>query len=163
MAAVHGPWSDADRPLTPEGAEQAHAAARGLRCLELDLHTIQCSPATRCRQTAHLVAETLGLRAQDVEVVEALSLTTSAAQLLDALSRQEAKASVLWVGHQPVLERFVSFLLLGEVALPLQMLPASCLGLHCTFRDAQAVASLLWMMRSHELGMLRCAENDGAF
>jgi len=162
MAAVHGPWSDVDRPLTPDGEEQAHQAARGLRCLELDLQKIQCSPANRCRTTARIVAETLGFRPQDVEVVESLSLSTSLSQLIENLAAQEAKSSLLWVGHQPVLERFASILLLGDAPLPLQLLPASCLGLYCSFRDAQPHASLLWMMRSHELGLLRCPESDGA-
>jgi phosphohistidine phosphatase SixA len=159
MAAVQGPWSDADRPLTAEGEEQAHAAARGLACLELDLQVIQCSPALRCRHTAQIVAQTLGFPEQAIEVVEALSLTTSMATLQGSLPQAESPKSVLWVGHQPVLERFAARLLWAGAALPLQIHPAACMGLHCRFRDATPHATLLWFMRSHELGLLRCREN----
>jgi phosphohistidine phosphatase len=156
LAALSGPWSDADRPLTPDGERQAVESAQGLACLQLGVQHIQCSPAERCRRTAEIVAEELGLSADQVTVSDALSIGTSLPRTLHEL-RGRKEANLLWVGHQPVLERLTSRLLLGEAVLPFQLLPAACLGMHCRFRNEEVRASLLWFLRSDELSLLRPA------
>jgi len=160
MAAIRGPWSDADRPLTADGEEQAQQSANGLACLDVNVEKILCSPAVRCRSTAEIVAKTLGVSPANQTIVDALSLGTSLAQVVDLLQLSGKRGTVLWVGHQPVLERLTSTLLLGEAELPLQLTPAACIGLHCNLRQPQASAVLLWFLRSHELGMLRCEPTE---
>jgi phosphohistidine phosphatase len=154
LAALSGPWADADRPLTAEGEQQAREAARGLACLQLGVQRIQSSPAERCHHTAQIVAETLALPADQVDVSEALSIGTTLPRVVQEL-RHRTEDTVLWVGHQPVLEQLTSLLLLGEGVLPLQLLPAACLGIHCRFRDGEPHASLLWFLRSDELALMR--------
>ncbi len=156
MAAVHGSWSDTDRPLTAGGEEQAQQSANGLACLDLKVAKILSSPATRCRSTADIVANTLRVPAADLQIVDGLSLGTSLSNAVELLQLGGKQGTVLLVGHQPVLERLASTLLLGDVELPLQMTPASCIVLHCNLRQVQPAAVLLWFMRSYELGMLRC-------
>ena len=155
MAAIRGPWSDADRPLTADGEVQARQSANGLACMDLQVAKIFCSPAVRCRSTADVVAARLGIAAANFQVTGALSLGTSLANVGDLLQMGGKRGTILWVGHQPVLERFASTLLLGDGDLPLQLTPAAGLGLHVDLRQDPPVAVLLWFMRSHELGMLR--------
>lgn len=154
LAAVSGPWSDADRPLTAEGEIQAEESAQGLGCLDLGIERIQCSPARRCRHTAEIVAAGLGVAPDRVEITESLAIGTSLPRVVQQL-HGSADRTLLWVGHQPVLEQLASLLLLGEGVLPLHLLPAACLGLHCRFRNGEPRASLLWFLRNDELALLR--------
>ena len=160
MAAMRGPWADADRPLTSDGEEQAQQSATGLACLDLQVSNILCSPATRCRSTADIVASTLGIASGNFRATDALSLGTTLANVVDLLQMGDTGATVLWVGHQPVLERFAATLLFSEGEFPMHLTPAACLGLHCNLRDPPPAAVLLWFMRSHELGMLRCDSSN---
>ncbi|WP_341482787.1 GNAT family N-acetyltransferase [Rhodococcus aetherivorans] len=55
--------SDAERPLSPFGREQARFLATALA--EIDLHTVRSSPTARCRQTVAPLAATRGLPIDD--------------------------------------------------------------------------------------------------
>ncbi|HEY0249651.1 MAG TPA: histidine phosphatase family protein [Gryllotalpicola sp.] len=61
--AQHRFQGHADRPLTPSGFAQAHAAARELVAAGRDWSAVFASPLLRARQTAGVVVNTLGLAA----------------------------------------------------------------------------------------------------
>jgi phosphohistidine phosphatase len=100
----------ADRPLTDKGVKRMRKAARGLRRLGMKFEAILTSPLARAHQTATIVAETLGREAQ-ISVSEALKPDGSADELLSSLKDYNGCASVLLVGHEPLLGETVSYLL----------------------------------------------------
>src|SRR5512134_3838920 len=64
IAEVAGPdtgYRDEPRALTDEGRVRVERAAQGLRALGVDASLVLTSPLVRCRQTAEIVADALGL------------------------------------------------------------------------------------------------------
>ena len=59
---------DSQRPLTNKGIKRIRRAARGLRRLGIDFDIILTSPILRARQTADIVAATLGLGVAPEEI-----------------------------------------------------------------------------------------------
>src|SRR4029434_10395463 len=62
--------SDSGRPLTAKGTKRMRQAARGLRRLGVSFDTVLTSPFLRARQTAEIVAESLGLEDRLEEISE---------------------------------------------------------------------------------------------
>jgi phosphohistidine phosphatase len=84
---------DDQRPLTDRGIEQARAAGRALRRLNVKLDTCLSSPKLRALQTAELACEPLGV---EVSVERALS-----GEPFDALALTAGLEHALLVGHDP--------------------------------------------------------------
>ena len=86
--------------------------ARGLRRLGVSFDTVLTSPFVRARQTAEIVAESLGLEDRLEEISE-LTHESSVDQLISGLIRFQDREHALLVGHNPGLEELVQ-LLTGE-------------------------------------------------
>ena len=93
---------DEDRPLTAKGIKRMRKGARGLRRLGLDFDAVLTSPLARARQTADIVAASLGLESR-LTVVETLQPNCSVEELLASLSDYQHCKHLLLVGHEPLL------------------------------------------------------------
>jgi phosphohistidine phosphatase len=109
-AEIH---SDSERPLTPKGAKRLRRAVCGLAKLDIVFSSVLTSPLLRARQTAEIVAQSLGLETKLEEVSE-LAPGSSVEQLIAGLARFRHQEDVLLVGHEPLLSQLASFLLLGK-------------------------------------------------
>jgi len=111
---------DQDRELTAEGLERAGALARGLAALEPGILRIVTSPSRRARQTAEPVAQALRLSEKLFES-RALEPGHDPEEILSELEREET-ASVLLVGHEPLLGALLGRLVTGDgrVEIPLK-------------------------------------------
>jgi phosphohistidine phosphatase len=103
----------AERPLTSKGAKRIRQAARGLRRLGMTFSTVLTSPVIRARQTAEIIAETLGLESF-LEEISGLAPESSLDHLLFGLTRFQDRDHLLLVGHEPLLSHAASFLLAGK-------------------------------------------------
>src|SRR5207249_11630882 len=56
--------SDSERPLSPKGVKRLRRIAKGLARLKIPFAPFLTTPLLRARQTAELVAQTLGLEAE---------------------------------------------------------------------------------------------------
>jgi len=112
--------SDSGRPLTAKGTKRMRRAARGLRRLGVSFDTVLTSPFVRARQTAEIVAESLGLEAQLEEIPE-LAPQSSVDHLISRLTRFQDKEHVLLVGHNPLLGHAASFLIAGKKEISLEI------------------------------------------
>lgn len=103
-AEPHAAHDDDGRALTPRGEEQARAAGRALRALEVPVHLCFTSPKVRAAETARLACAELG-----VEPVEDRSLASGfdRAAALALLGAAEPDGRVLVVGHEPDLSQVV--------------------------------------------------------
>ncbi|MDP3939942.1 MAG: histidine phosphatase family protein [Deltaproteobacteria bacterium] len=101
---------DAERTLTPEGAERFREAAIGLARIAPCPDTLLTSPLPRARRTAEIAAEAWG--GVSPRNVEALA-GGSVAAVTTLLSRYPPGATVALVGHEPHLSELLAALL-GE-------------------------------------------------
>ncbi len=108
IAADAGPAPgdrDGSRPLTPEGVARMRTEAAGMTRLGITADAVVCSPLTRCRQTADIVAEALGA---PVREDRGLAPGADLDAVEDALLAHPGAGAVLVCGHQPDLSRIVS-------------------------------------------------------
>jgi phosphohistidine phosphatase len=105
--------SDNERPLSPKGMKRLRRAARGLARLHIGFSSILTSPVLRARQTAEIVAQSLGLEAR-LEEISGLAPESSVEHLMLGLTRFHDQEDVLLVGHEPLLSDTASFLLLSK-------------------------------------------------
>ena len=92
---------DLERALTPRGEKQAKRMATWLDRQLPDLTRILVSPARRTEQTASALGRKFKLRAE-------LAPGGTVAQLLEAAQWPDDKATVLIVGHQPMLGQTIA-------------------------------------------------------
>jgi phosphohistidine phosphatase len=90
--------TDAGRALTPRGEDQARAAGRALRALEIHFRAVYASPKVRALDTARLACEALG--AEPI-VHEPLRSGFSAVDARELLLAGDGSSRVLVVGHEP--------------------------------------------------------------
>lgn len=103
---------DNERPLTAKGTKRLRRAARGLRRLNIPFDGILSSPVLRARQTAEIVAATLGMEAR-LEEISVLAPDSTVEHLLFGLTRYQDREHILLVGHEPLLSQTMSSLLCG--------------------------------------------------
>jgi broad specificity phosphatase PhoE len=65
-------WSRPYTPLTERGRQQAREAGQHARDNELTFDAIFCSPLSRARCTARLIAAELGMRTEEIEYLDLL-------------------------------------------------------------------------------------------
>ncbi len=104
---------DVERPLSPDGINQAKAAARGIKRLGLDFDLIIASPKRRSHQTAALIAEKIRYPYSDILTTETILPERPPQQLLELLQKEAAEQRVLAVGHMPHLAELARELLRG--------------------------------------------------
>jgi phosphohistidine phosphatase len=121
---AHAEWPqyqgrDIDRPLTPQGEQDAHAAGRALRTAGHVPEVLLVSPARRTRQTAAIIATELGVQDGATRPVESL-YNASPDTLAQELRRATGAASglVMLVGHNPGISELGRRLSDGEQAAP---------------------------------------------
>src|SRR2546422_11695090 len=102
--------SDSERPLSPKGVKRLRSVAKGLARLKIPFSSFLTSPLLRARQTAEIVAQTLGLEAELAEI-SGLAPERSAGQLIFSLTRFHAQKHMLPGGPHPPLTDTPSFLL----------------------------------------------------
>jgi phosphohistidine phosphatase len=148
-----GMGPDSERPLTPKGVKRMRRAARGLRRLGISFDTILTSPLVRARQTAEIVAETLGLEGRLEEFSE-LAPEKSVDQLIAGLTRFHDREELLLVGHNPLLIGAFSFLISGKDSLEIELKKG---GLGCVETDGLppgAPGTLHWFLTPKQLRRL---------
>ena len=101
------------RPLTPEGTARMRAEAATMARLGLGYDLILTSPLTRCRQTADIAAEALGLSGlveEDARLAPGFDLEDLGAMLAD----HPGEDVIMLVGHEPDFSWVVSGLTGGS-------------------------------------------------
>lgn len=111
---------DADRALTEAGAKRMKAVGRAIARMEPDFDAVLVSPLLRARQTAEAVVSACRYRGE-VRVTEALLPGADPSALLEELE-DGGWASVLAVGHEPLLGRLFGRLVSGrrDVEVPIK-------------------------------------------
>ena len=99
---------DDERPLTPEGASKFRVAAKGLARITRRPDVLLTSPLPRARATAEIAARAFKRIEPTVEPALAHG---SVDDVMTALSKRPAGATIALVGHEPTLSMILARLL----------------------------------------------------
>lgn len=116
VAALRGPDypDDAERPLTPEGADRWRRSAAGLRELGVVVDLVVTSPFARARETAEILAATLKPKPKLISA-DALRPGRKPAEALALIAKYAAAprgpSRLAFVGHEPDLSELAARLL----------------------------------------------------
>lgn len=141
---------DRDRVLTDEGMEKTRQSGKALRKIGVEFDAIFASGYPRAWRTAEIVAEELDSGDLLEELVE-LEAESSAGDALTGLRRvAKGKASVLVVGHEPILSQLISLLISGDTGLAIAMKKGGICKLTCV-RPEPGGCRLDWLVTSKQL------------
>ena len=99
---------DDERPLTPEGASKFRVAAKGLARIARRPDVLLTSPLPRARATAEIAARAFKRIEPTVEPALAHG---SVDEIMTALGKRPAGATIALVGHEPTLSMILARLL----------------------------------------------------
>jgi phosphohistidine phosphatase len=140
--AVDRAADDASRQLTAKGIDQAARVAKYLRRKQLLPDLVVCSPVTRAKQTAVLVAEAVD---RPLELDADLRPGMAPDAGLGVLARHETDGILLVVGHEPDLSGLASVLLGSDRAGMLHLRKASITGIELA-RAARGCGELQFLV-----------------
>lgn len=141
---------DRDRVLTEEGIDRSRESGKAMRKLGIDFDLIYASPYPRAWQTAELVADEMGC-GDRLEELEELGCESSAGEAVNGLKRViKRSASVLVVGHEPILSQMISLLISGSAGLSIAMKKGGLCKLTCV-RPEPGGCRLDWLVTSKQL------------
>jgi phosphohistidine phosphatase len=107
---TEGITSDAERPLSPKGQQQAEHLGKSFRARKIVPDWIVASPLVRAQQTATILRETLELPADRLLTRDQLSPGSRIRKLARFLNGL-ADGSVALVGHEPEISRACGWLI----------------------------------------------------
>jgi len=140
---------DSERPLAETGFLRMAAACDGLRHLAPTIATLACSPWTRARQTADIVATAYG--GGNVVETAALIPTHGPDELLTWVRSRLPAGPVAVVGHEPHLGTLIGLALHGRSDMPVPLKKGGACALAFGPRVAAGKARMLWYMAPREL------------
>lgn len=143
---------DASRRLTDDGRARMREAARGLRTQIEQLDLIATSPLPRARETAEIVAQTLGSAAP--ETLDMLAPGVESKALLRWLAQQPATATVTLVGHEPDLSQLAALLSFGMSSTGIQMKKGAACLIDFDAAPAPGAGTLVFLMQPAQLRRL---------
>ena len=140
---------DRDRVLTEQGLDNSREAGKAMRKLGVKFDAIFSSPYPRAWQTAEGVAKELEQR-DLLQEMEEFGAEASATSALQRLSGVKGHASMLVVGHEPILSQLISMLLSGSPSLSIAMKKGAVCKLTCVRPEAGG-CRLDWLMTAKQL------------
>lgn len=100
--------TDSARELTDEGRKRMKEAAAGFARLEPDIDHIYTSPLVRARQTAEILAESLGKK---VEEMKELAPGHRPSDVWNRIQAFKRRSNLLLAGHEPNCSELAAYLL----------------------------------------------------
>jgi phosphohistidine phosphatase len=147
--------SDSQRTLTADGIKKLRRIVGAMQSLDLSFDLILSSPYARARQTADIVAKSLGLE----RVLEISTVLEPGADLealiADLASRRKDAERVLLVGHEPMLSSLISLLVSGETDLEITLKKGGLCKLAIRTMSPGRCATLEWLLTPRHLAAIR--------
>lgn len=146
---------DSRRPLTLKGEDRVRLVCDAMQALELSFDRILASPFLRSRQTAEIVASSLGLR-RALEFREELTPTGDPQVLFRFINRLSPKPeNLLLVGHEPYLSGLLSVLVCGQADAAIDLKKNGLAKIEAAQRlKFGRCATLNWLLTPRQLALL---------
>ena len=103
-------FADSERHLSSRGQQDAPRMGRFMRENNLLPEQVNCSTATRARETLEGVNTELGLDSNHIQYVSGLYLASLSTLLSNLSNLDSSITSLMLVGHNPGLDELVSYL-----------------------------------------------------
>jgi phosphohistidine phosphatase len=136
---------DADRILTPRGEEDAALMGRALKRLDSNIDIVVTSPLARARQTGEIVGAEMSTHS-NVNISNNLAPGFRAQSLFEELIALGAGTSIVAVGHQPDLGKFISFLIADSSSAAIAMESGAMAKIHVPSPLSNREAYLSWLI-----------------
>ena len=141
--------SDQFRPLTKKGQSRFTKAVCGMRKLVPNIHHLYVSQYTRALQTAEIIKGHYRVK-HNHSIVE-LNPGISLEKLLNMIKARHLDETLCFVGHNPDLEIFLSFLLAGKEAPFIKMKKGSLAFIQTDDKESYRLS---WHLTQKQLAML---------
>lgn len=146
--AGHG-GTDAARRLTKKGHDEIRAVARWMKAQELSFDLIAASPLARAQDTAGIIAAILG--SAPVETWDVLVPGGNPDAVCHAISRYPADATLLLVGHEPLLSALVSRMISGDENARIAMTKGAVAKIRHFSFEAGCAGELHWLLTARQM------------
>jgi phosphohistidine phosphatase len=141
------------RPLTDAGRSKMRRGAQGLRAVVGRAALLASSPLVRARETAEIVAPTLGIAR--VEIVEALRPDRSYDEMVKWLRTRDVPNDddriVAVVGHEPHLSGLVTWLMTGSDESRLELKKGGACLLRFDGEPSKGGGTMRWLLTPAQL------------
>jgi phosphohistidine phosphatase len=144
-----------DRPLTKGGVRKMKEAAPGIRRIAGRVDVILSSPLVRAHDTAKIAAKALKYR-HEILLRDELLPEASTTEILTYLRKFKESASVLLVGHEPLLG-IVASALLGSETTAIEFKKGALCCISTPKLPSDTPGTLLWHLTPKQLRMLASA------
>ena len=147
-------WPDDDqRPLTPDGIEEQHQAAKVMKRMGIKFDFLVASPLVRARQTAEAIAE--GYRWEEApQVDEALGHGYSVGAVVKLLAKFPPDARVALVGHDPDLSHLAAALIDPDGAARIALKKSGVIGIDFEGAVEAGAGALVYQLKPGHLRKL---------
>ncbi len=99
--------SDSNRKLTEAGKKELHCISKAIKDMDLELDYIASSPLLRAKQTAQIASKYVKRKKRPIAYWDELKPEFDAGAILQKLSTLNPDASVMLVGHEPLLSDLI--------------------------------------------------------
>ena len=139
-----GTTDDAERPLTPEGVQQAKVVAAGLQARGVRLTQLISSPLLRAQQTAEYIQNSWEGPAPELRLCDDLA-PGGKLKRLGRLLRKSGAEAVGLVGHQPDIGRIAGWLI-GDRKVQIDFAKGGVACIHCVDGADKGLGTLIWLV-----------------
>ncbi len=145
IAEPRGPeWpNDEARPLTPRGVARMRDVAEGLARRGVQVERVWCSPLTRARQTAELLAAAWS-PTRRVDIVAELAPGRTPSAQAAALPARGGVGAAAVVGHEPDLGVLLAWWLGARLPVPFKKGGVACIEIPPAL--ARGTGELQWLV-----------------
>ncbi len=134
---------DPERRLSPDGQIEVRTTARAMKNLGILPDLILASPKARARETAEIVADTLGYDLNKIAIHQEFKPLSPPSESVAVLKGYRSANRILVVGHLPSVAEIVSYLVAGVPGLKIHFKMAGLCAL-TTSDLSPGSAELLW-------------------
>ena len=151
---IAGNKLDSERSLTVKGEGSLREAARAMKELGLSFDLILSSPYLRAKQTAEIIAKNLKWREKPA-FSDNLIPAGNPRLLIQQLNQfRPEPESVLIVGHEPYLSRFISRLTTGNTGAAIDLKKGGLCKLESESLHYGCCAKLVWLLTPGQMKLM---------
>lgn len=145
---------DAARALTRKGKDEIKQVAQWMKMNTFRFDLIATSPLQRAHETASIVAYVLGQK-KNLTIWDTLAPGGDPETLCSCVLEQESDATVLIVGHEPLLSRFIGTLISGHADTSILVSKGGLAKIRNCSTETRPRGELQWLLTPAQIAGMR--------
>lgn len=148
--------SDSRRELTEAGRTEMEQVARAIKNMRVRFDHVISSPLLRARQTSDIIFPYTRCKKRSVAIWSQLRPESDAAEILKKLAALKPDATVMLVGHEPVLSSLIGTMIsAGRHDISITLRKGGLAHVECTIQGAAMVGTLQSIQTPKQLRRMR--------